>query len=262
VDAPLLAPIRLTELDAVAALRTRFDQKYLLDDRHLEALLPTLLAPHDDWRVLTIDDRTEFRYSTLYFDRDLVTLRDHQQGRRKRFKVRARSYPGGGTAALEVKAKTGRGQTDKRRRQRSGQGSTLEPDEAAWVDEQLAMFGVPAIATTLAPSLSIEYRRTTLVDVSNGERITIDRGVHAEPIGSDGRPGASVSILPGTIILEVKSGRPRSAVTRCLQQHRHRPMRLSKYCLGHASIDDGLDRGMLRNAARESVRLADRVTAG
>ncbi|MEY2957683.1 MAG: hypothetical protein RLZZ01_251 [Actinomycetota bacterium] len=256
-----LPPIRLTELDATAALRTRFDHKYLFDDHHLALLLPVLLGG-TDWRVLTIDDKTEFVYSTLYFDRDLVTLRDHQRGRRRRFKVRARSYSTEHAPVLEVKTKTGRGQTDKRRRQRSGAGSVLEQDEARWVDEQLGTVGIPAIASTLEASLSISYRRATLVDPANGERLTIDRGLMAAPVDAAGRPGGGVPVLPGTIIVEVKSGRPRTTVTRLLQQHRHRPMRLSKYCLGHASVDESLDRGMLRSATRESVRLADRVTAG
>lgn len=253
-----LRAIDLVELDARASLRTRFDRKYLLDERTFSALAPVVLGPTDDWRVLTIDGRTEFGYSTVYFDRDLMTYHHHQQGRRRRFKVRVRTYADSTESALEFKTRTGRGQTDKRRRERSGVGTMLEPDEIAWVDGQLASVGVEAIAGTLEASVAISYRRTTLVDTAKGERLTIDRDIVVASLDADGRIRQPTSVVAGAVIVEVKTERPRSDATRRLQQHQHRPMRLSKYCLGVAAIDPRLDRGMHRSAVREMNRLAER----
>jgi hypothetical protein len=244
--------IGLDELDAVASLRTRIDRKFLLDQRRLDVVLAAVLSTDGhDWRVLTVGRDQEFGYSTIYFDDDLRTFRDHLQGRRRRFKVRSRSYPGDGPVALEVKTKTGRGLTDKRRRPRPDQQPEFDRDEVAWIDEQLEAVGIGPTAATLAPSLTVAYRRTTLVAAATGERLTIDREV---TVGSPDGSRDRVPVLPGSVIVEVKSDRARSSTTGVLQQHLHRPLPLSKYCLGIATLDRHLDRGMLRAAQRESTR--------
>jgi hypothetical protein len=82
-----LEPIGLDALDAAAALRRRFDTKYLLPRDALGELLERLRPTH---RVLEIDALRGFRYRTTYFDTNgLATFRDHAQGRRRRVKARA-----------------------------------------------------------------------------------------------------------------------------------------------------------------------------
>jgi hypothetical protein len=85
-----LEPIGLEALDAAAALRRRFDTKYLLRREAVGELLERLRATH---RVLEIDGLRGFRYWTTYFDTaGLATFRDHVQGRRRRVKARVRRY--------------------------------------------------------------------------------------------------------------------------------------------------------------------------
>jgi hypothetical protein len=112
-----LAPLTPVSLAGLAArdaeLLTRVDRKYLLP----ADLLPALLAGLDEgFDVLQIDGRRVSRYTSTYFDSaDLSCFREHRQGRRRRFKVRTRTYLDSGECWLEVKVKTAGGETCKER---------------------------------------------------------------------------------------------------------------------------------------------------
>ena len=68
------------------------------------------------WAALEIERRRRFAYESVYFDTpDLLTYRQHLQGRRRRYKVRTRAYLDSGDCAFEVKLKGRRDQTVKAR---------------------------------------------------------------------------------------------------------------------------------------------------
>ncbi|MEV5448070.1 VTC domain-containing protein, partial [Streptomyces sp. NPDC052644] len=95
-----LTPIGLAELTERAALQTRFDRKYLLPLAELPGLLAGL--DHTD-QVLEIDGSRAFRYESIYFDTaDLVSFRLTARRRRRRFKIRTRTYLDSGLCWLEV----------------------------------------------------------------------------------------------------------------------------------------------------------------
>ena len=60
-----LAPVTLDELNAVAALQTRVDRKYVLTPSGVDSLLERL---DHDVRVLDVDSRRRFAYESVYFD--------------------------------------------------------------------------------------------------------------------------------------------------------------------------------------------------
>ncbi|NDB07014.1 MAG: VTC domain-containing protein, partial [Acidimicrobiia bacterium] len=107
-----LSSVSLEEISGEASLMRRYDHKYVTMDVRADDFIATL---NDDWLVLRIGREPSHLYRTTYFD-DIRcrTYRDHVQGRRPRFKIRSRTYQNG-ASFLEVKMKTGRGQTDKRR---------------------------------------------------------------------------------------------------------------------------------------------------
>jgi hypothetical protein len=106
------APIGLTEMEAVQ-LQYRMDTKYVFNAGRLEELFAGLLH---GYRLLEVDGRRGVDYATRYFDTaGLKHYFDHHNGRSMRSKVRVRCYGNGGPCVLEVKRKTGRGGTDKRR---------------------------------------------------------------------------------------------------------------------------------------------------
>ena len=105
--------ISLDELNAKAAMLERLDNKYIVP---LARLLPAFQEFRDLFDVLEIGGKKIFVYATEYHDNmDARFYRDHHQGRRKRCKVRVRTYMDAGFSYLEVKLKDTRDVTVKRR---------------------------------------------------------------------------------------------------------------------------------------------------
>ncbi|MDX2345241.1 MAG: VTC domain-containing protein, partial [Acidimicrobiia bacterium] len=106
-----LEPIGLAELEAGAALLTRKDRKYLVPLDVAEQVIS-----HDGLRVLEIDGRRSFHYESVYFDTpERISYLAAAYRRRRRFKVRTRSYLDSGRCSLEVKTRERRGLTEKHR---------------------------------------------------------------------------------------------------------------------------------------------------
>lgn len=220
--------IGLDEVNAVAELQTRVDQKYLVSLGVLSRLLDAL-GP--DLRVLEIDGIRVFDYLSVYFDTpDLRFFRDHHQGRRIRYKVRTRSYLDTDLTVLEVKAKGARGETVKHRvpwrpeamDRLAPQGSA---DGLGFIDAHLN--GDPP-AETLRPSLVSRYRRTTFVDPVGGVRLTCDID-----LSFDGSIAGAL-VGRGGVLVETKSATGRSTADQLLHRLGQRPGSISKYCAGIA----------------------------
>src|SRR5699024_5161677 len=151
-------------------LQTRTDRKYLVpaeDFRHLIGSLGRGLA------VLEIDGGRTFGYESAYFDTPgLRAYHDHAHGRRRRFKVRTRSYLDSGLCALEVKTEGGRGETVKERTGYEFEDRyRLTP---AARDLAAAQIGSVATAGALQLALVTGYSRTTIVDLDGQSRMTCD----------------------------------------------------------------------------------------
>ncbi|GAB3175063.1 VTC domain-containing protein [Myceligenerans halotolerans] len=167
---PDLAPVGLAELDSAAALQTRRDRKYVLDAGECRELLAAL---DPATRVLEIGGARTFAYESTYFDTpglDSFHLAAHR--RRRRYKVRTRTYVDSGTCFIEVKTRAGRGVTVKERQVHDAGPARLGAADA-FVDERLAAAGLDAApAQALVPTLRSSYRRTTLL-LPDG-RLTLD----------------------------------------------------------------------------------------
>ncbi|BCY12388.1 polyphosphate polymerase domain-containing protein [Actinoplanes sp. L3-i22] len=216
----MIAAISLDRLVAAAELLTRVDRKYLLP----AALLPTVLArlPHDT-RALEIDGRRDFAYRSLYFDTDrLDCYLGAAHRRRRRFKVRIRSYLDSGTDFLEVKTRGSRGETIKNR--------LVYDASPALLKQVLVTAGVTADEHAFRPVLSTDYRRQTLYLPSTGSRVTVDRELTwSLPDGPEVR-------VPDHLIVETKSAGAASEMDRVLWALGHRPCSLSKYATGLAAL--------------------------
>jgi VTC domain len=221
----VLEHITLEGLNERAELLTRTDRKYIVDNDMLERLLA---SNGDRLAMLDIAGRREFAYESVYFDTaDLRLYRDAATSRRRRFKVRIRVYCDTNTTVLEVKAKDGRGQTTKSRLEYEGDDRHRLTDVGREFVDELA--GIAGISTTLQPSLTTRYQRSTLVDLTPGARYTIDRGlVCTEPCGN--------SVGLADVIIETKSDGSASDLDHWLWQHGIRPVRISKYCTALAAM--------------------------
>ena len=186
--------------------------------------------------------------------------------RRRRFKVRTRTYLDTGLCFLEVKTRGARGTTVKRR-------MSYHPDDASrltgpgrsFVAVCLASTGItgPAaareIAAALRPVLATTYERTTLHLPDAEARATIDtaltwrrltpgartrttaagagapqalRPAHLTAAIDDGEPVAVADIA----VVETKNPATPSPADRALWDAGHRPTRISKYATGMALL--------------------------
>jgi hypothetical protein len=213
----------------LAALQTRIDRKYLVAPEVL-----TALAEDAGCRlaVLEIDEVRAFQYESVYFDTPaLDSYHAAAHGRRRRFKVRTRTYLDSGITVLEVKVRGGRGETVKHRMPYdTADRLCLTTEGMAFVAEHIDAAAVPL----LAPVLTTSYRRTTFVDMAAGMRLTCDADVVCSSVH-----GPSVAV-PDHLLLETKSLGPTTAADRFLWRTGHRPLTVSKYCLGMAALDPGL----------------------
>ena len=91
-----LPPISLTDLGKTASLLTRKDRKYLVP-----MSVARLLVEQDRMQILEIDGRRTFHYESVYFDTpERASYLAAAQKRRRRFKVRTRSYLDSGLCSL------------------------------------------------------------------------------------------------------------------------------------------------------------------
>lgn len=218
-------PISLVDANRIAGLQTRIDRKYVVDDATLvellEALAPTL-------RVLAVDDEVACDYRSTYFDTDDFALyRAAVQGRRRRYKVRTRTYGAAGPCFLEVKAKGHRGTNVKSRIDyHCHDREVVTPDGLDFIE---TITGSRDLADALRPVLTTEYTRSTLIDPSSRTRLTLDRHLRCtDQLGGIAR-------LDG-IVVETKSAHAPSTADRWLWTHHLRPTKISKYGTGLATI--------------------------
>ncbi len=233
-----LDAIDLPELIAKAALQTRIDRKYVLRIEDALALLPRL---DPATRVLEIGGTRTFRYTSVYFDTpDLVSFRLTAQRRRRRFKIRTRTYVDSAECWFEVKTEGCRGGTVKSRLPYDlADRDTAEPGR--WFVE--SVLGDRAVGR-LAPTLVTHYRRTTFYQPQGDSRATLDTDLAW--IGTD---GAELHV-PHLAVIETKTGAAASPVDRLLWAHGHRPARISKYATGLAALRPDLPAAPWRRTLR------------
>ncbi|GAA3193743.1 polyphosphate polymerase domain-containing protein [Dactylosporangium siamense] len=230
-----LEPIGLDELVAQAALLTRVDRKYLLPADRLPRVLRGLAGTA---RVLDIDGRRRFGYRSDYFDTpglDSYLAAAHR--RRRRCKVRVRTYLDTGGRYVEVKTRGPRGTTVKERiRYRGG----IDHLSAGALDG----IHVPWEPELLRPVLITRYERTTLYLPASGGRVTVDAALswHLD----DG----TTLRAPDRVIVETKAAGGACEADRLLWSFGHRPCSVSKYGTGLAALRPDLPANRWRSTLR------------
>ncbi len=222
-------PVSLEEMDGVK-LMNRIDTKYLTDENTLAVIMADALAA--GYRALVTDGSRIASYDTMYFDTpELRMFLDHHNRRLVRQKVRTRVYVGSGLTFLEIKRKNNHGRTKKKRTQipRSEfQDFSGDAQACSYLAEK-SMF----TAAGLSPSLETIFRRITLVNPAMTERLTIDSSLGF----NNPRTGSESSLRNGVIIELKQDGRADSPMKRILLNHRVKPIKVSKYCVGITLTD-------------------------
>lgn len=225
-----LGPIGLDELLERAALQTRVDRKYIVPTDALAGVLADL---DDASRVLQIGAKRAFAYESVYFDSpDLVNYRAAALSRRRRSKIRTRTYVDAHESYLEVKTRGARSTTVKDRLPYDPDArGALTRDGVRYVDTILSEASIPgAQPHSMRSVLTTRYDRTTLFVPGSESRATIDTALEWE------LDGGEILRLDDITIVETKSGSRASDVDRLLWSHGHRPVGVSKYGTGLAAL--------------------------
>ncbi|MEJ1154838.1 polyphosphate polymerase domain-containing protein [Microbacterium marmarense] len=245
-----LPTVSLADLNEQASLQTRVDRKYILRAADVAAVLAEL---PEGAAILEIDGERALRYASHYYDTPRFdSYLGAAHGRRRRFKVRSRTYVDSGGSFLEVKTRGGRSATVKDRVPVIDE--SLDDNGVRYAAEMLADAGIPAagrIAHGLQPVLETRYRRATLLlapeagEASTASRATID--IELEWADANGTRMS----LPGAVIIETKSGQRAGALDRALWRHHHRPAKISKYGTGLAALRPDLPSNKWRRVLTE-----------
>jgi len=243
----ILSPIWLGEMDSIR-LMNRIDSKYLTTERTLLGILED--AARRGYRALETEGTKISSYDTLYYDTpELQMFLDHHNRRLVRQKVRTRVYVGSGQTFLEIKRKNNHGRTKKKRTEICPEAfRTFSKDPAATaLLEQYS--SIPA--ASLSPALETVFRRITLVNAAKTERLTIDTALcFINP-----RTGREVSLQDAVIIELKQDGRAASEMREILLDHRVKPVRVSKYCIGTTLTDPEIK----HNRFKPKIRLIEKT---
>ena len=209
---------------------TRLDNKYVVSMDALDALAPAFAAHFD---ILEIGDKRSFGYRTQYFDTpDMTSFRHHLQGRRNRSKVRTRHYLDADICFVEVKLKSLRKVTVKKRlaHDPASLGRLTDTGLQFVEDSHQERYRRGAHAPYL-PVMRMQYDRMTLVARAGGERLTIDRSLR---FWND---AAAEGIDPDMMVIETKSAFGRGIADGILRGAGIHPVgSCSKYCIGLAAL--------------------------
>jgi hypothetical protein len=223
--------ISLEHLNKKASMLNRLDNKYIVSREVMRQILPALA---EQFEILEIDGKRDFTYETCYFDDDSYSAYfAHHQGRRKRVKVRTRNYLDSDLCFLEMKIKSTRGMTIKKRLAIRAENARHLNTSAR---EQLNLWYQSVyneeFSGTLQPVLDMHYQRMTLVALHGSERMTIDHHLGF----TDGTTSKSIS--EDLFILEDKSVQGNGIADQILRRyHQHPTNQCSKYCVGMSIME-------------------------
>lgn len=212
-----LEAISLKEMDSVK-LMNRTDTKFVFP----VSILPDLLVKSkENYRVLEINSLRTPSYNTLYFDTiNHQLFLDHHNGRANRYKIRIRNYVESNLFFLEIKKKI-KGRTDKHRIKVNEIENQLSEKSKEFISQ------VTGTNLEFEPSLWNSFKRITLVNKNEPERITIDLNLTFSHQSQQ-------HILDYLVIAEVKQEKVNlnNPFIAILKNKGIRENSISKYCIG------------------------------
>jgi hypothetical protein len=228
------SPISLDEMDSVKLL-DRFDRKFVMQVSQLPEIL---LHASKHYHILVIDNIRIFEYRTQYYDTPEYRMYlNHHNQKLNRYKVRKREYLSTGQIFFEIKFKSNKGRTRKKRVEITNPGLKLCKDEKKFLKKNS-----PYKSKNIEPKLRNLFSRITLVSKQTPERVTIDMDITYQLNGSD-------LTLPFLTIVEIKMGRSSgiSRLERILRDRNITPYKISKYCIGSVLLKKELKSNRFKN---------------
>jgi hypothetical protein len=239
-----MQPITLGEMKDVK-LMNRVDTKFLVTSNDLLAILKGI---HQHYYAQEVEGNRLSPYSTIYYDTpDLRMYIIHHDRHLVRDKVRVRTYVDSHLTFCEVKHKTNKGRTKKKRIEvQPGIDITKDPETSAFLAERQ-----PYPVDSLLPQLETAFDRFTLVNYEKTERLTIDCNLAFRNFTA----GTSAS-MDELVIMELKQdGRARSLLKEVLFDLRIKPYKISKYCIGTAMTRPDVKQNRFKKKIRRINKL-------
>lgn len=205
-------------------LSERIDTKYILHESQVGTLADFFNS--EDFSLVTHDNVETSHCHNQYFDTpDLTFYKWHHNGKRKRHKVRIRTYLDTGISYLEIKKREKEGHTNKKRHQVEQSNDTI-PD---WTKKVFEFYSIKS--AKLRPSLSNSFFRTTFINNKAIERVTIDEGLSFNH-------NTKAIAFDSIVIVEIKKKKfgDRTRLENTFKEMGIRPTRVSKYCVGIVNL--------------------------
>lgn len=223
-----LQAFKTVDLDQLNALRlmNRVDRKFVFP---LDKLPELLSRVYQHYQVLEIKGQQCLLYRTEYLDSpELDFYHNHQNQRLNRFKVRFRTYTISNNTFFEIKSKTNKGKTLKKRIEVA---NTARPA----IDYAFLNRVVSLDNQNLTTSLTNRFKRITLASFNTSERITLDFDLEVAD-------QQAKKALPFMAIAELKREKAanNSPFALALKDMKIYPRGFSKYCMGKALLNPDL----------------------
>lgn len=243
-----LPSISLTEMDSIK-LMERVDTKYVFKVELLPELLQSLA---DKYRILEITGNRLTTYESLYFDCLLFDLYyKHHQGKMNRYKVRFRKYVESDLSFFEVKYKSNKGRTIKKRIKQKDISLTLQNDAADFLHKHTSI-----IASDIEAKIFVYYKRITLVNNNLTERVTIDLDLSYADLNS------RTSKFENLVIVEIKQDKAsKSDMAALLKRKYVREGSISKYCLGIATLFENIRSNNFKERINQFKKIQNDIAA-
>ena len=213
-------PVSLDKANGISLMR-RKDWKYVFNISQLPDILKGLKS---EYNVLEISGLHSLKYINTYFDTpDFDFYKHHHNDKLNRFKVRKREYAASEQSFLEVKYKTNKLITIKKRRRLKNGSSLKNEDNYKFINNNTNLQ-----LENLEAKLTTSFNRITLININRNERITFDINLKLE---TDTK---SVK-FNNLVVAELKQDiftKTFSPAKKLMKEFGIRPYRISKYCMG------------------------------
>lgn len=200
----------------------RFDSKYISDENNVINILGKL---DSNWKILNVNQKITIKQESDYYDtQDFQFFKDHKRGKRKRFKIRVKSYENS-VRYLELKLRTNIEETLKFRwlyGEITGQ-NTIDIRYRSQILEKLEEYAYRVDLNSTNHKLTTSYLRTTLFNFTAREKLTIDQNFIVK------KQSQILPISGSKLILEVKSIKSRHSLIPVLNTLNIRKDSISKY---------------------------------
>ena len=235
---------RLEDMKQIA-FNERIDIKYFFSLK----LLPWLITEiESNYRILMVENFLIQPYKTVYYDTPSLKLYlDHHNGKLNRYKLRKRLYMANNISFAEIKFKSNRGITFKKRVSTDKNLEVLSEEDRIFFGKNTNLQ-----ADQLYPQATNYFNRITLVSKSEKERITMDFNLKLERNGM-------VANLGNLVIAEVKKLRtePVTLMEQKLQELGIKSSSFSKYCTAIAMIEENTKNNNFKIKVKDYKKVND-----